>query len=595
MRWLLLLPLSVFGIMEPESMLFQAEAISSRYAPFVSKQPPPSKRPKTNELLQCCSNWLVIDLPNLRTKSSSTLGSLSSESLWEWVAEIGFDGVELKGLKGPADAPVSLQIDRNYGTEEEYKALASMAMNKEIFFIGSLVGNATGKGIDFALALKNVGSYPGLYSLIEVCEKDWPLLPDVRKGTISANIPWLMLQKLAEKGYIPQDADPYVKTSDWNATELIQCVDQVTRRWIYWRDGKGHPRLNWLNPTFASERLAAGDALQSIYRFGQPILQLEAGLPESAKECLTLTIRKLGGYSASFCKGGVASLAGKNSDLLYDHLTPMAALHALIAEDAEMLRFSYRLFLEFGIQPRHLIHAMEPFDRIPCDWAELLSSPRKKFRYREEELTGEALRMRLLREDKERLLGLPVSFTWMDVCLSCLQDLNRKKEQVQELHLLLTKFFAWQPGAFALNGSDLLGATAPFNLLEPSETLYASIPTQLGNRKSFASQLKRVLTARREVSLERAELIDIPSVENKGLLLLRYRLPETGYPALLAVNFSKTKASEVLESPDYVCTSAIDLLTGKSLDKTHDSSFFIVNAESYTAQLILFQPKIFRY
>ncbi len=101
-----------------------------------------------------------------------------------------------------------------------------------------------------------------------------------------------------------------------------------------------------------------------------------------------------------------------------------------------------------------------------------------------------------------------------------------------------------------------------------------------------------MLQVRREIALERAELIDVPDVANPGLLLLRYRLVG-GSAALLAVNFSTTKASEVLESPNYAYTSAIDLYTGRSVAKAHDSSFFILNAEGYTAQLILFHPRAY--
>ncbi|HEX2583040.1 MAG TPA: hypothetical protein VHL30_02880 [Chlamydiales bacterium] len=595
--WWVLLLIPLFGqTAETESMLFQAEELARHYAPIVSKQPPPSHSPQTDQLLRRSSNWLTIDLAELQTDGSSPLASLGNELLWEWLANIGFDGIELKGLKGSADAPVSFQIDPKRGTEIEYRELAVRAMNKGMHFIGSVVGGATGNGIDFALALKNIGSYPGLYSLIEIPEEDWELLPEVKRNSIAANIPWLTLQKLTDKGYVPQCSDPYVKKSDWNATKPIRCVDQTLRRWIYLSDAKGFPRLNWLNPTFASERLAAGDILQSIYRLGEPILQLDANLPESAQETLSLMIRKLKGYSAAFCKGGVSSFSNKMADLLYDHLTPIAALHALIAEDAEMLRLTAQMLLDENVQPKRLIHSLEPFGRAPCDWAELLASPRKKYRYLEEEWTGEALRLRLLCEDKERLQGLSTSFSWTKACSSCVletQNIHRKRDQIQELHLLLIQFFAWQPGAFCLSAGDLVGALGPFNLVKSTDTLYASIPTQLQNPKSFVAHLQRILRVRRDISLERAELIDVPPVENKGLLIFRYRLAETGYPALLVVNFSKMKASEVLESPAYARTSAIDLYSGRSIEKTHDSSFFIANVEPYTAKLILFQPKIY--
>ncbi len=410
MWWLLLLPFSLFAVTESDSMLFQAESFSKLYAPLIAKQPPPSASPRTDDLLRRSANWLIVDLADLRTKESSLLSSLSKESLWECLSLIGFDGVELKGLK----TPISLQIDPKYGTDQDYGKLVSNAMKKEMHFIGSLVGSTTGKGIDFALALKNIGSYPGLYSLIEIPEKDWGMLPEIPRSALGANIPWLMLQKLKEKGYVPEEFEPYVKLSHWNATECIRCADGAMLRWIYLHDDKGHPKLNWLSPTFASERLAAGDAIHSIYNLCQPILQIDADIPPNARETLSLTVRKLKGYTAARCKGGIDSFTNQTSDLLYDHLTPMSAVHALIASDAEVLRLTYRLLLDAKVQPKRLIHALEPFKQAPCNF---------------EKLTEEELRTRLLRGDKDRLAGLTSSLSWITACYNCVPDLHKKREQ----------------------------------------------------------------------------------------------------------------------------------------------------------------------
>ena len=273
----------------------------------------------------------------------------------------------------------------------------------------------------------------------------------------------------------------------------------------------------------------------------------------------------------------------------------MATFHALLAQDAEALRLLYRLMLDEGVQPKMLIHALEPFGRAPCDWAEFLNSPQKKYQYFEEVLTGEALRQRLLQEDKYRLGGgfNKTAASWTDVCsqLVIAQDVQKKYESILELHVLLTQFFAWQPGAFLLSAEDLLGTTSSYDLMSPNcEALYAPLPAQLSNAKSFASQLKAILRTRREYNVERAELIDVPNVKSPGLLCLRYRLPNTRHAALLAVNFGNLAAAETLESPSYARTSAINLYTHLAEPKFSDSSLFELKLDPLSAKLILFQP-----
>jgi len=535
------------------SMLEQADEISMLYAPIVAKQPTPSQTRQTDAALQTASNWFSMGLDPIE------------EKLWVVLADIGIDALELKGLKDGFDVRY-----------ENYGKVAMAAAKKDIVMIGTVL-SSTKKDIDFAFALKNAGTYPELYSMVEIAPKDWNLLPN-------GNIPWLTLQKLHEKGYVPKEFAPYVKQSEWNATGPICGVDKKTRRWIYLQDREGLPRLDWLSPSFGSLRLAAADALISFYRLGQPILQLDAALPDNAKETMSLTIRKMGGFSAAFSKGGIDALR-QSTDLVYDHLTPIAALHALVAEDAEALRITYQMLLDEEIQPKSLIHAMEPFGRAPCDWAELLAAPTKKHRYYEEVLTAEALRRRLLYEDVLALGGkagddLPF-LTWPETCASLIkiQDLEERCCQILELHVLLAKFFAWQPGVFSLSMEDLLGTVH-------QEHLYT-----LGG--TFSSQLKSILRARREINLEHATLIDVPTTEQRGLLILRFELPNT-YSALVAVNFSKQPVSENLESPTYYRTTAIDLETHLRLNKPLDSTFFTLKIDPLSAKLILFQPKIYR-
>jgi hypothetical protein len=600
-----LFPLAAMGTspMETESMLFQAEKLAKAYAPFVAKASPPPATPQTDGLLSLASNWLSIDLTTVQTDGRSALSYLSQQVFWDALAEIGIEAVELKGLKSPIDAQTSFQIDEQFGTEQEYALLANTALKKGIRLVGKSLGVVTGQGADFALALKNMGAYPELYAMVEIDPQDWDLLPEVKKNSLSSNIPWLTVQNLHKKGYVPTHFEPYLKQSAWNATGQVLGIDHKQRRWIYLRDSRGSPYLDWLNPSFGALRLAAADNLYCMLRLGQPIMQLE-DLPPNTEETLSLTIRKLGGFSAALTQGGVESLNGC-TDASYDLLTPMASLHALIAQDASALRLMYDLLLAHGIPLKRLIHALEPFGRNPNDWVELIQSPNTKHQYQGEEWTGANLRNQLLRDDLSRIKGQKQSnLAWTAVpklyleivpCQPEKQSAN-VREGVLALHVNLAKFFAWQPGIFSLSPQDLLGAAPEqktLDLLGPnSDCLYSCAPSQLSKPYSFASQLRKILRIRKELGLAKATLLQTVATEHKEVLILRYQLPNQ-MAALLAVNFSQKPLEEMVESFAYAHTSVIDPLTGLTENKVFDSSFFTLKINPFSTKLLIFQPKFY--
>lgn len=590
---------------ESQSMLYQAGEITRRFSSASAKASPPSLSPQTDPLLQLASNWFTIDLSKMRVEKESPLSRLGKEEIWNHLAEIGIKAVELKGLKEENGALTNLKINPKWGSDAEYVKLADAALKRGIQLIGASVGNATGKGADFALALKNYADYPGLYSLVEIAPKDWPTLPKVEPNEFSVNIPWLILQTLHKMGYVPKDYVTYLKESQWNATEPIAGVDGKSRRWIYLRDASGNPRLDWLRPSYASERLAAGDALQNIYRFGQKIIELGQKLPENARADISLAVRKMGGFSAAHVQGGVASFSEQTADLLYDHITPMAAFHALVAEDAEALRLMYRLMLDQNIQPKSMIHALQPFSAASCDWAEFLAYPRKKYKYYEQEMTGEVLRRQLLQEDIFHMTGQPTGdqlnlSTWAGACDSALsfENIDRRRKVATLMHTLIAKLFAWQPGVFCLSSADLMGTiseTGSIDLMGHNpRALYPCLSSQMKSSESFAMQLKAILAPRRDYNLERAELIDVPKVKNRSLLILRYRLPTNGFSALLAVNFGRDAALETLDSYEYAETTAVNLFNKLAEEKYFDSSLFELKVDPISAKLILFQPTYYK-
>ena len=140
-----------------------------------------------------------------------------------------------------------------------------------------------GKGPDFRLAERGVGDYPGLYHMVEIEPKDWPMLPDVKAGHDSVNLPVDVVDALQAAGYIVGQLsrtifyEPGIKDTDWSATAPVLGADGVTRRWVYLHYFKeGQPTLNWLDPSFAAPRFVIGDALHSLSVLGASMLRLDA-------------------------------------------------------------------------------------------------------------------------------------------------------------------------------------------------------------------------------------------------------------------------------------------------------------------------------
>ena len=68
-----------------------------------------------------------------------------------------------------------------------------------------------------------------------------------------------------------------MKETDWSATDIVRGVDGVRRRWVYLHYFKqGQPTLNWLDPTFAAERLVIGDAVDELGVLGDRMVRLDA-------------------------------------------------------------------------------------------------------------------------------------------------------------------------------------------------------------------------------------------------------------------------------------------------------------------------------
>ena len=131
---------------------------------------------------------------------------------------------------------------------------------------GDLVPLHSGMGPDFRLAERAYKDYPGLYTMVEIKKEDWGLLPQVSDPWLTALVSRETAVRLRRKGYIPgliRSADASAEARDWSgwsATAEVAGVDDKARRWVYLHVFKpGQPAFNWLDPSYAAQRVRAGD------------------------------------------------------------------------------------------------------------------------------------------------------------------------------------------------------------------------------------------------------------------------------------------------------------------------------------------------
>jgi trehalose synthase len=186
----------------------------------------------------------------------------------------------------------------------------------------------------------------------------------------------------------------------------------------------------------------------------------------------------------------------------------------------------------------------------------------------------------------------------------------------------MAAFNALQPGVFALSGWDLVGAlTLPpesvkeriadgdtrwilrgaYDLLGTAsgversatglpraEALYGPLPAQLRDPQSFASRLKHLLEVRRALRLAEGELVAVPPVKARGLLLLVHRLPDHKLE-VTALNFGQAPITEQVELTGGPTGKAVDALSGEPEGAVSPSGALTVKLGPLEAKALVFQ------
>jgi trehalose synthase len=507
--------------LEQRSMLHQAQALAQRFAGNSAQWQHPYGVPQPRAASAKASVWFTA-YPASTVASApgaSVLATLADERLWSAFQATGIQAIHTGpmkrsgGINGLAYTPsvdgnfdrISFDIDPDFGTEEQYKGLVQSARTHGAVVIGDVIPGHTGKGADFLLAERAYGDYPGLYHMVRIEPSDWGLLPPVPAGQGSVNLSPAIVDALQAKHYIVGMLSsrifyqPGVKDSDWSATEVVRGTDGVSRRWVYLHYFKqGQPTLNWLDPTFAAQRLVIGDALHELTVLGDGGVRLDANgllgierdpksgrvwseghpLSDTSNQLIADMVRKMGGFTfqeLALAFDKVHEMSNGGADLTYDFITRPAYEHALLTGDAEFLRLIFQLMRRYEIDPAALIHALQNHDELTMGLSQF-TGPHENdhYTFRGAEVTGKQLRSMVHEDMYSRLTGnnAPYNLKFGDGVASTtatiitaslgIKDISKLTtadvERIKRVHLLLAFYNAFQPGVFALSGWDLVGA-----------------------------------------------------------------------------------------------------------------------------------------
>jgi maltose alpha-D-glucosyltransferase/alpha-amylase len=371
---------------------------------------------------------------------------------------------------------------------------------------------------------------------------------------------------------------------------------------------------------------------------------------------LAFMVRKLGGWSFQELNVPFDSLKlymAEGPDLSYDFYTRTEGLHSLLMRDAALLRLAYGFLLEAGVQPINLVHDLQNHDEITYQLVPLEHLGDKVIRFKDKSIIARELREQTLNQMRSaeagaaapyNLLyrpsqdGLATTYAGFVAAALGVHDLDRiTPEQVKEIrrgHLLLAFANAMQPGVFSLSSWDLMGALplprqsvsqllrdgdyrwvnrGGIDLMDVNSkaeksrfglprarTLYGSLPEQLKDPDSFASQLRRMLAARKKYRIAEGELVAVPEVVESALCVLILRLPEASALAVTALNFGQHPIREridlgkieALRGLTLVGRSIRDSVSGEAMGEVDSQGSLSIEIGGWSGKALIIEQRI---
>lgn len=356
----------------------------------------------------------------------------------------------------------------------------------------------------------------------------------------------------------------------------------------------------------------------------------------TGNQLLAGAIRKAGGFSfqeLNLTIDDIAAMSHGGADLSYDFITRPAYQHALLMGNTEFLRLMLRQMHTQGIDPGSLIHALQNHDELTLELVHFWTlHAHDTFLYQGQTFPGNILREHIREQMYERLAGehAPYNLKFVTNGVSCttasiitaalgIRDLEAitpaDVQQIRQIHLLLVMYNAMQPGVFALSGWDLVGALplpaeqvadlmldgdtrwihrGAYDLVDlnpqaqhsegqmpRAQTLYGSLTEQLQDPDSFASQLQRILAARRAYDIAASRQILIPDVEHPGLLIMVHELPAGKGTQITALNFGASAITETLHLPSIAPGPVVDIINERVEGDLTPEGDFTITLDAY--------------
>ncbi|MDI3329976.1 MAG: maltose alpha-D-glucosyltransferase [Micrococcus sp.] len=365
-------------------------------------------------------------------------------------------------------------------------------------------------------------------------------------------------------------------------------------------------------------------------------------LSEAANQLLGSMVRKVGGFTfqeLNLSIDDIKATSANGPDLSYDFVTRPAYHHALVTGDTEFLRLTLREALAIGVDPAGLVHALQNHDELTYELIHFAVRHRDRiFEFDGRQVTGGELAEEIQETLRQRIAGpaAPYNLVFTTNGIACttasvvtaalgITDLDaitdNQVERIRDGHLLLAMYNALQPGVFALSGWDLRGVlplpqdevrglisrgdtrwinrgahnlmgSAPESRssgsgLPRAQCLYAPLPEQLEDERSFARRLADVLAVRKEHGIAAGKLLEVPEPNQPGLLAMVQRTA-TAEMAVTALNFSSGPLSCRVESTHLeIGTAVTDAFSGKEIGTVDEHHGFPVQLPAHQGTLFL--------
>jgi trehalose synthase len=298
--------------------------------------------------------------------------------------------------------------------------------------------------------------------------------------------------------------------------------------------------------------------------------------------------------------------------------------------------------LQAGVDPAALVHGLQNHDELTYELVHFWTLHRDDiYRFRGAEVTGDQLHDTIRTELTGTLVGEDrpynllfttngIACTTATVVAAALGHRNlealtdRDVARIQQAHLLLAMYNAWQPGVFALSGWDLCGtltvdpakvaplladgdtrwinrgahdlmdfapgATRSAAGIPRGRSLYGSLCDQLRREDSFACRLRDILAVRAAYGIATARQLDVPEVPARSLLVMVHQLVAGDFQ-VTALNFGSEPVAGGVRSgvlpPGAVVT---DMRSGEEIGDIDNLGAFGVALGSYQGMALKVSP-----